>query len=367
MSQRVPLASQNVNVSQPNSANKILRWQKYLRSCTVYIDQTYLETGPESYKTKNLKLVFKKAGAKIASFFSEDVDIIVSKRPFEVDTQYPKSDMFSKVDGVTTRVWNYTKSVSILRQVGVTFNLAPGTREVSSLQGLLAGEKFKASKFHFFAYKFLYVYDLEKKYRPIVAKEWQDRNSWPCWQHCTNGKSLFIGSSGTGGDLRRSRMKLKFQKTLHQRKQLRRHYGNEKEGPLSDDGAEESEVVESELEDSSVLVNESGAGTLPTNGPSTLVPQGSTVRIPGSLKRRLVVEEEQRKKIAVVTELVPEKPRMPPPSPMMGGQKLRCENCNSYFYDIEKHLKTQSHREYASNDANFAKIDNFIRVLKEDG
>lgn len=225
---------------------EIQTYINFISRSTIYIDSTYPNsTIFNSRKLEILKKAFLTVGATISPFFNQDCNLIISAREFikrkspEEPSPYPVHDIFHHIDGIEKRVWNLSKSVKILKHIGIIPRLRTSTAvksttdssvftnsnktlnnstyipptniqrvnhcekfisiaEISQpskhsstkilsksayhnanartkLKNLLLQEKRSQSfkNINCFNDWFLYSYDLRKKYRAIILREWK--------------------------------------------------------------------------------------------------------------------------------------------------------------------------------------------------
>ncbi|KAH3662431.1 hypothetical protein OGAPHI_005683 [Ogataea philodendri] len=192
-------------------------WRKILKASVVYFEN---DEGRNEREKERAKLSLQSLGASIERFFSENVTIIVSRRPYNKNAEYPMGDIFRIAKRNELKVWTYDKVFRFMNHLG-----EPIPEDESSLKkklsSLLKNEKLfgpndrdpnaKRDDIKYFTGYYFYVYDLRQQTRPIVIKEWPTNSvDFPKLTKSTNGRSLFIEDTLTGNLEKRHKRRLQY-------------------------------------------------------------------------------------------------------------------------------------------------------------
>lgn len=237
--------SANRTVTKKMTGNELSKWQQtwkhILPRSYIYFEQD----DTNDREKRKAMLALKKMGATIEPFFCENVTIIISRRVFDKNEQYPKGDIFKYAIKKQLKVWTIEKVFRFLNHLGepildtddyeddgikipsIIFNNNSNNNNIininninnnndndndnnannninnnSNLSNLLMNERLfgpsdcdpsvRRNDFKYFTGLYLYIWDITHKTRPIAIREWKDKYSYPKIHHTTNGKSLFI-------------------------------------------------------------------------------------------------------------------------------------------------------------------------------
>lgn len=223
-------------------------WKKIMKESTVYFEGVSEYNHLQMSEFRRASRHFKLVGCAIAPFFDNDVTIIVSRRQYSGSREYPSSDIFSNVNHLKIKVWDYSKVFRFLKNLGIntdvkltnitqaTLNekaVEESTKEDDKhLYNLLREEKIygtndrdlnaKRDDLHYLERNYLYVYDLSQNARPIAIREW-DEGTFPVLNLTMDGKCPFISEpSDTNGERKKLRRLQKFSATQSYRSLLKR-------------------------------------------------------------------------------------------------------------------------------------------------
>ncbi|KAG7707700.1 hypothetical protein KL933_001523 [Ogataea haglerorum] len=192
-------------------------WRKILKASVVYFEN---DEGRNEKEKERAKLALQSLGATIERFFSENVTIIVSRRPYHKHADYPMGDIFRIAKRNELKVWTYEKVFRFMNHLG-----EPIPEDESflkkKLSSLLKNEKLfgpndrdpnaKRDDIKYFTGYYFYVYDLRQQTRPIVVKEWPTNAAdFPKLTKSTNGRSLFIEDTHTGNSEKRHKRRIQY-------------------------------------------------------------------------------------------------------------------------------------------------------------
>ncbi|ODV86398.1 hypothetical protein CANARDRAFT_27619 [[Candida] arabinofermentans NRRL YB-2248] len=216
-------------------------WRKIMKASVVYFENDDSKNEKEKIKAK---LALQSLGATCERFFSDNVTIIVSRRVYNKNSDYPQGDIFRLAKKNELKVWTYDKVFRFMNHLGEPI---PEDESVmkSKLSSLLKNEKLfgpndrdpnaKRDDIKYFTALYFYVYDLRQQTRPTAIREWSPKStSYPKLCKSTNGRSLFLEDGpSTSNPAKRHRRRLQYlEETKEYRQQLIAScYTNEEELP----------------------------------------------------------------------------------------------------------------------------------------
>lgn len=373
-------------------------WRKIMRESVVYFDtQGGDNSAVQVAEQKRAQRALKLVGCTIVPFYDHDVTIIVSRRPFVATKSYAGNDIFRDAVELKIKVWGYDKVFRFLRYLGTSLEPRPELSRqhlnLANLSHLLREEKIfgaterdpnaRRDDLHYLEGPHLYVYDLAQTVRPIAVREWGE-SPYPEFSLTLDGKCPFIADSGDNLDKKRLRRLQKFEATKEYRQRLRQVSQDIVRGQMTDTTL--SEAAEDDLLSLSAAAGGSGdfqppaltrhSSVQPTkffevaalgyygasnahdsasasnsvsgNGLGPTV-SGVPSRNVNNLKRRIFMKRRQRQSDDKEKDLKP-------------GY---CENCRVKYDCFDDHISSSRHRNFASDDANFADIDGLIATLHD--
>jgi regulatory subunit for Cdc7p protein kinase len=217
-------------------------WRKIMKESTVYFEGIKESNPIQLNEFKKASRNLKSIGCDITPFFDNNVTIIISRRPYNSNKNYPANDIFSNVNHHKIKVWDYDKVFRFLKNLGinvddnVTSTSLPDHQSASTLTSnkgnlysLLKDEKIfgstdrdpnaKRDDLHYLEKNYVYVFDLQQKVRPIAVREWKDE-TYPMLNLTLDGKCPFIPDSSDNSERKKLRRQQKFDASKEYRELL---------------------------------------------------------------------------------------------------------------------------------------------------
>lgn len=205
-------------------------WRRIMKVSTAYFDTQGCDANSVSQQNEQKRAgrALRMVGCNLARFYDRDVTIIISRRPYNAQREYPSNDIFHDAQTQKIKVWNYDKVFRFLKNIGVdpnatnvmststAINGASTTTAPAELYNLLKEEKIfgandrdpnaRRDDLHYLERNYLYVYDLSQTVRPIAVREWSD-HSYPVLSLTLDGKCPFILEAANEQNLERRKLR----------------------------------------------------------------------------------------------------------------------------------------------------------------
>lgn len=304
------------------------------------------------------------------------------------DQELLKNDVLIKAHEYDMKIWSFDKFVNrILRSL-----LDPLIPSQPKLSHLLYDEKVNGTRerdrtapredYVYFKGPYLFVRDISNIYRPIIIKEWPkppngkaSEGEWPQFRVTDFGHCPFVRENSRKSHYLSSLPKHEIFKELQNIPEASKNL--EVLHPLKDNfpgvrnqvqymfyqpDINASGIIQSNLTSAIRSQTSTNAKSGGMGGPIT-IPLSKSV---DDLKRKLFIQVQQRLSIQENMNTF-QQSRIDPTDKKkvkVENKPGYCENCREKFENFDQHINSRRHIKYATNDENFAELDELLITLK---
>lgn len=261
------LEVKQINSNELLTGEELLKWQRawkqIMKKLVIYFENVSESNIFFFSEYKRASKYLKKFGCKFSLFFNSDVTIIVTRRAYDLKTTYSSNDVFSHVQKLKIKVWNYEKVFRFLKNLtskivysfefeknvlkkkdqlisNTEFNLNPEPLNQKKKEGvnflfckgntsnsLFHNSNIEFNDLHYLKHNYIYIYDKSQKVRPIAVKEWKN-DTYPKLCLTLDGRCPFIDKPNDPTTLERKKLRRKqrFEMTYQNRLMLKKVYQN---------------------------------------------------------------------------------------------------------------------------------------------
>ncbi|KAG5519177.1 hypothetical protein PMAC_002265 [Pneumocystis sp. 'macacae'] len=301
-----------------------------------------------------------------------------------------RNDVLIKAHEYDIKIWSFDKFVNRILRSLLDSSLTPTQPKLSHL---LYDEKVNGTRerdrtapredYVYFKGPYIFVRDMSNIYRPIIIKEWPkppngkvSEGEWPQFRVTDFGHCPFIRNnyrkSHPPSSLPKHEMFKELQNITESSKNLKGIFFNH----LKDN----SHRICSQLQ-SINQTDINASGIIQSNLTSTVRSQTSanarsggmagSITIPLSksvddLKRKVFIQVQQRRSIQENINTFQQSQIDPTDKKKVKVESKPgyCENCREKFEDFDQHINSRRHIKYATNNENFAELDELLSSLK---
>ncbi|KAG4306455.1 hypothetical protein PORY_000443 [Pneumocystis oryctolagi] len=301
-----------------------------------------------------------------------------------------KNDILIKAHEYDMKIWSFDKFVNKILRSLLDPSLTPNQPKLSHL---LYDEKVNGTRerdrtapredYVYFKGPYLFVRDISNIYRPIIIKEWPkppngraSEGEWPQFRVTSFGHCPFVREnyrkSHHPSSLSKHQVLKELQNIPEPSKNLKSVFFNCLKNDSHGIHNQIQSIHQADINASGIVQsNLTSAIRSQTSANARSGGMAGSITIPLSksvddLKRKVFIQVQQRRSIQENINTLQQSQIDPTDKKKIKIENKPgyCENCREKFEDFDKHINSRRHIKYATNDENFAELDELLSSLK---